>query len=172
MLNEEERKYIKRALTKRLKYLRYMVYAMIMICLLFIALPMTFRYLLDGDILHAITSILGIIYPIMFFGGFYLLFEFISGNQIFIFIKGNYIVSREIIYNKYRTDSMVSSSIQGKGTHWLRQTSNYFCDTQNHTRVLFIDDESYRNAEIGKTAIVIQFGKNANNIEAFVLPQK
>lgn len=112
MLSKEERKYIKKALIERLKYIRYILYLMIIICLLFIVLPMSFRYLLEGDIIHAITSILGIIYPILFFGGLYLFLEFISGNQIFKVIKGNYIVSREIIYNKYRTDSMVSNSIQ------------------------------------------------------------
>lgn len=46
----------------------------------------------------------------------------------------------------------------------------YYCDTEKHTRVRFADEDSYRNAEIGCTAIVIQFGENKNNTLAFVLP--
>lgn len=46
----------------------------------------------------------------------------------------------------------------------------YYCDTEKYTRVRFADEDSYRNAEIGCMAIVIQFGENKNNTLAFVLP--
>lgn len=45
----------------------------------------------------------------------------------------------------------------------------YYCDTDGHTRVIFADKNSYMNAEIGCTVIVIQFGENKNNMLAFVL---
>lgn len=171
MLSKEEKKYIKKALFQKLKFLRYMVYAMLVLCMLFVGLPMSFQCLVDGDILHAITSILGIIYPTLFFGGFYLLIEFFSGNQIFKFIKGNYTVSREILHSKYIATEVNDSTSSINSLNIQRTTFDYFCDTQNHTKVSLIDEDSYRNAQVGGIAIIIQFGKNKNNIVAFVLPK-
>lgn len=171
MLTFEEKRYIKKSLIERLKLLRYMYYAMIIICLIFIGLPMAFKYLKEGNFIRVFTSILGLIYPIIIFGLFYLLIEFISGNPIFKFYKGNYTVSKEVLYGKYRETSSVHATLQGSNTHWLRKTSNCFCDTENHTHITFANEENYRNAEEGKEVIVIKFGKNINNILVFTLPK-
>ena len=172
ILDKREKKYIRKALFGKLKYLRYMVCIMIMVCLLFVGIPIFFKHLINGDIWSAITSMLGIIYPTIFFGGVYLFIEYITGNQIFKFINGNYTVSREILYAKYRETSKVRDSFMPVNMHRTRNTYINYCDTNNHIKVQFIDDESYRNAEIGCIAIVIQFGKNRYNTVAFVLQDK
>ncbi|MDE5830738.1 MAG: hypothetical protein K2H53_03565, partial [Clostridia bacterium] len=98
MLSKQEKKYIKKSLINKLKILRYMAYTMIAICFFLVEIPIFFNHLKNGNIIDAIISILGIIYPAIFFLGFYILIEFISGNQIFKFIRGKYTVSKEIIY--------------------------------------------------------------------------
>lgn len=172
MLDNEEKKFIRKALTCKLKYLRYMVYAMIFICFIFVGIPIFFKYFIRGEICQAFVQLIGLIYPITFFLGFYLFMEFITGSQIFKFIRGNYVVSREIIYAKYRNFYEVNSSMSGPGDYFYRTVYSDYCVTEKHARVNFVDEESYYNASIGNIGIVIQFGNNKNNIAIFVPPNK
>ncbi|MDE5831151.1 MAG: hypothetical protein K2H53_06055, partial [Clostridia bacterium] len=76
------------------------------------------------------------------------------------------------IYTKYRENKTNINTFMPESSHSTYTSHIDYCDTEKHTRVQFIDEDSYRNAEIGCTAIVIQFGQNKNNTAAFVLPEK
>lgn len=168
MLNSEEKRYIRKSLIENLKYLRYLVYVMLIVCIFIEVFGFIPKYLKENDILGAITSIFGLLYPILFFGGFYLFFEIITGNQIFKFLTGNYTVSKEILHSKYS----ISTTVTRKIGYRYNDVYNYYCDTQDNTRLLFSNTDSYRNAEIGSIVIILSFGKNKNNKLAFALPKK
>lgn len=102
MLSENENEYIKKSLINKLKFWRYMAYIMISISLFWLGFPASFYELKKGNIVNAIISILvSILYPAVFFFGICVLFEFITGNQLFRFIRGKYVVARETLYGKY-----------------------------------------------------------------------
>lgn len=170
-LTHKEKAFIKKELLARLKYLRYMVHAMVIICIILIDIPIFVSHLKEGEIVKALVSTLGLLYPILFFGGFYLLFEFLSGNQIFKFMKGDYTFTRETIAAKYRETGSAPDTFMHQGLHKHRRTYTDYCDTIGHSRVPVEGEESYRNADNGKTCIVIQFGKNKNNVALFVPPE-
>ena len=171
-LTKKEKRFIRKELLGRLKLLRYMGYAIMVICFLFVEIPMFIKFMKEGQTLKAITSIFGLIYPATVFAGFYMLIEFITGNKIYKFIRGKYTVSRELIYAKHReySETLDTSLPHSMGVY--EETYSNYCDTSGHTRINVIGEESYGNAEIGKIGIVIQFGNNKNDVTIFVPPNE
>lgn len=167
MLSEEEIKYIKKSLISKLKFLRYMAYAMTLFFLFLCAIPAAFYELKNGNIINAILAILACtLYPATFGLAFWALIEFVTGNHLFKFIKGKYAVTKEILHEKYKEISHIDFDRPYK-----RHYVNY-CNTNGHTKVMFADENSYINAEIGCTVIVIQFVKDKSDMLAFALPNK